>query len=284
MLTQKCDKRCEQMAVIAFVNPKGGSGKTTLSMVLAEQYAKQGLSVALIDTDPNGFHKIWLEDRPEELGDPGFTIMFEPEELNVIRTLEDAAEKFDLVLVDTEGTSSKTVTRVISRTHLVVVPINPSTMDAKQASRAVRLIKDDAHMLGRDIEFRLIFSRTKNIRSRTHRNLVRDLENAGLPVLETQMTERAAFLEIFEYSATIQELIEDAQSDLSEAQTALDALLEDSQEEEAVQKENKKQATKQKAAVTAATKKIESHGKAAVNAQAVAAEITTVLTSMAEVA
>lgn len=274
------------MAVIAFVNPKGGSGKTTLSMVLAEQYAKQGLSVALIDTDPNGFHKIWLEDRPDELGDPGFTIMFEPEELNVIRTLEDAAERYDLVLVDTEGTSSKTVTRVISRTHLVVVPINPSTMDAKQASRAVRLIKDDAHMLGRDIEFRLIFSRTKNIKSRTHRNLVRDLESAGLPVLESQMTERAAFLEIFEYSATIQELIEDAKSDLSEAQAALDELLQVN-EEEPEQKAadtaaTKKKATTQKAAVAAATKKIESHEKAAVNAQAVAAEITAVLNSMAE--
>lgn len=261
------------MAVIAFVNPKGGSGKTTLSMVLAEQYAKQGLAVALIDTDPNGFHKIWLDDRPEELGDPGFTIMFQPEEMNVIRTLEEAAEKFDLVLVDTEGTSSKTVTRVISRTHLVVVPINPSTMDAKQAGRAVRLIKDDAHMLGRDIEFRLIFSRTKNIRSRTHRNLVRDLESAGLPVLESQMTERSAFLEIFEYSATIQELIDDAESDLAEAQKSLDSLL----------GANEK-VTKQKAAVTAATKKIESHGKAAANAEAVAAEIAAVLNSMAEVA
>lgn len=249
------------MAVVAFVNPKGGSGKTTLSMVLAEQYAKQGLSVALIDTDPNGFHRTWKDRRGEGMDDPGFEIMFEPEESKVISILEQAAEDYDIVLVDTEGTASKTVTRVISRTHLVIIPMNPGAMDAEQAGRAVNLIKDDAHMLGREIDFRLIFSRTKTVMSRSHKNLIEELSQAGLPVLSKQMHDRAAFNEIFEYSATIAELIADAQSDHAEAE-----------------REGRK------TAATAADKKAQSHMKAAANAEAVAGEISGVLKAMMEAA
>ena len=43
------------MAVISVANPKGGSGKTTLTLVLAAQFASQNASVAVIDADPNAF-------------------------------------------------------------------------------------------------------------------------------------------------------------------------------------------------------------------------------------
>ena len=43
--------RC--MYVITFANPKGGSGKTTSAMLLAEQIALSGGRVAILDLDPN---------------------------------------------------------------------------------------------------------------------------------------------------------------------------------------------------------------------------------------
>ena len=41
------------MFVITFANPKGGSGKTTSAMLLAEQIALSGGRVAILDLDPN---------------------------------------------------------------------------------------------------------------------------------------------------------------------------------------------------------------------------------------
>ena len=41
------------MYVITFANPKGGSGKTTSAMLLAEQIALSGGRVAILDLDPN---------------------------------------------------------------------------------------------------------------------------------------------------------------------------------------------------------------------------------------
>ena len=42
------------MAVISVCSTKGGVGKTTLVICLADAYACQGGSVAIVDADPNG--------------------------------------------------------------------------------------------------------------------------------------------------------------------------------------------------------------------------------------
>ena len=51
------------MPVISFANPKGGSGKTTLAMVLALEIAKGGAQVAVIDADPNAIIEKWAAAR-----------------------------------------------------------------------------------------------------------------------------------------------------------------------------------------------------------------------------
>ena len=49
---------------IVILNPKGGCGKTTLATNLASCYALRGPPPTLIDCDPNGYSKRWLETRP----------------------------------------------------------------------------------------------------------------------------------------------------------------------------------------------------------------------------
>ncbi|WP_084212684.1 ParA family protein [Thalassobacter sp. 16PALIMAR09] len=47
------------MKVLTFANPKGGSGKTTSAMLLAEQIAISGGRVAILDLDPNANIFAW---------------------------------------------------------------------------------------------------------------------------------------------------------------------------------------------------------------------------------
>ena len=47
------------MYVITFANPKGGSGKTTSAMLLAEQIAISGGRVSILDLDPNANILAW---------------------------------------------------------------------------------------------------------------------------------------------------------------------------------------------------------------------------------
>ena len=49
------------MAVVSVCSTKGGVGKTTLVICLADAVARQGGSVAIIDADPNGHVAAWRE-------------------------------------------------------------------------------------------------------------------------------------------------------------------------------------------------------------------------------
>jgi chromosome partitioning protein len=57
----------ENLHKIVVLNPKGGSGKTTLAFNLAGYIASTGRKVALIDMDPQGSSTRWLQNRPPEL-------------------------------------------------------------------------------------------------------------------------------------------------------------------------------------------------------------------------
>ena len=47
------------MPTISILNPKGGSGKTTLTINLARAFHDRGRKVLLVDTDPQGSAKDW---------------------------------------------------------------------------------------------------------------------------------------------------------------------------------------------------------------------------------
>ena len=56
--------------ILSILNPKGGSGKTTLSANLARALRNRGRSVLLVDTDPQGSARDWHAadpDNPVEL-------------------------------------------------------------------------------------------------------------------------------------------------------------------------------------------------------------------------
>ena len=46
-------------SIFAIANPKGGSGKTTVAIILAGEFAKHAYSVAIVDADPQGSSYQW---------------------------------------------------------------------------------------------------------------------------------------------------------------------------------------------------------------------------------
>lgn len=52
---------------IVVLNPKGGSGKTTIAINLASYFATRGLTPLLMDFDPQGSSMRWIRKRPPTL-------------------------------------------------------------------------------------------------------------------------------------------------------------------------------------------------------------------------
>ena len=206
------------MAVISVANPKGGSGKTTLTLVLASQFAEQGLSVAVIDADPNAFIAKWHQRRTEEGRGAPFTVIASPKESEMVGIVDRIAATHDFVLVDLEGTASRMTSRAFARSHLVLIPYNLSPIDASLAADAVRLVSEESETLHRTIDYRLVRSRENAaIQTKSARRIGAAIENAELPGLDAGLVERAAYRDMFDFAKTLEELDSSTTSGLVKA-------------------------------------------------------------------
>src|SRR4051812_12657008 len=192
------------MPTIVFASPKGGAGKSTSAVVLASELALRGAQVVVIDADPNRPVSQWAKrpGKPETLA-----VLSDVTEETVIDAIEAAAARVPFVIVDLEGTASMTVAYAISRADLVIIPSQGSQLDAAEAAKAVRLIRQQERAFARRIPHAMLFTRTSAaIRPRTLQHIRSEFEAHGVPALETQMHEREAYRAVFSFGGTVDAL------------------------------------------------------------------------------
>jgi chromosome partitioning protein len=192
------------MPVIAVANPKGGAGKSTTALILAQTLALD-YSVAVLDCDMNHPITTWRQGSSrspiEVIG--GIT------ESNVLGLLDEYRTKRQFVIVDLEGVASLLMSRALSRAQLVIIPIQASTPDADQAAKALGLIRAEEQSFQRTIPHRVVLTRTaasKNFATRIQKDIEKELQEANIPTFETQLHERTAFKAIFHYKLSLEEL------------------------------------------------------------------------------
>ncbi|OYX43055.1 MAG: cobyrinic acid a,c-diamide synthase [Rhodobacterales bacterium 32-67-9] len=114
--------------VIAVVQQKGGSGKTTLAVNLAVNCLKRGMTVALLDTDPQGSLGRWFMTRRERLGVAG--VEFSTSSAwGVSYECEKLKKTADIVIVDTPPKVDADLRPALREADLVLVPVASSHVD-----------------------------------------------------------------------------------------------------------------------------------------------------------
>lgn len=116
------------MRSILLLNPKGGSGKTTLATNLAVHFALKGKSVALVDFDPQGSSIDWLGERPADRPS-----------IHGIAAWEGRVRiptGLDYVIMDAPAAlHGEMMTNLVRRAQTVLVPVVPSPIDLRAAIR-----------------------------------------------------------------------------------------------------------------------------------------------------
>lgn len=125
--------------VVVVASVKGGAGKTTTSVLLAEAAADRGHTVVLGDVDPQGSAAEWAA-----LAAAGGTALrstvVEVPARDLARRLMGPAAKADLVVLDTPNRDLHLLSAALSVGDLVVVPSAPTTMDLPRAWPTLDLV------------------------------------------------------------------------------------------------------------------------------------------------
>src|ERR1700683_5365666 len=189
------------MPTIVFASPKGGVGKSTAAVLLATELASHGGSVTMIDADPNRPLTQWARrpGKPDKL-----TVLATTAEDSIIDTIEKAALKTPIVIVDLEGTASMMVGYAMSRADLVIIPVQGSHLDATEAAKAIKLVRAQERVFKRTIRYVILFTRTSSaIRTRTLQSIETEFAANQIPMLNTQLNERDAYRALFAFGGTL---------------------------------------------------------------------------------
>ncbi|AOI94149.1 chromosome partitioning protein ParA [Burkholderia pseudomultivorans] len=204
------------MPVIVIVSPKGGVGKTTSALVLADQLARQ-TQVTVIDADPNKPVAMWAAGgaKPDNL-----RVVSDADEENIIDKIEEAAAQTPFVIVDLEGTAAKIVILAVSQADLIVIPMQGSQLDASQASRALKVVQQQEKMSRRKVPYGVLLTRTSPIiRTKTMKHLTASFESAGINLFTTELNEREAYKAMFSFAVPLGDLDPKEVSNLDKAIT-----------------------------------------------------------------
>lgn len=131
-------------SIFAVANPKGGSGKTTVAIILAGEFARHGYAVAIIDADPQGSSYQWhASSTARGMAPQGIDLVRAGNETELFAAIEDL-DRYDVVVIDTPGYYGNVLIQSALLADLVVLPCKVHTFDASQVVRTIRNLEQHA--------------------------------------------------------------------------------------------------------------------------------------------
>ena len=126
------------MPVIVIANPKGGSGKSTLSTNVAGFFASRGNAVMLGDADIQQSSKLWLDLRP-----PGATKIATWElQADLVLTAKPPRGTTHVVIDTPGGLGGWRFKEVVGRADKLLIPIMPSIFDMYAAQAFITQVRE----------------------------------------------------------------------------------------------------------------------------------------------
>jgi len=171
-----------QLQKIVLLNPKGGSGKSTIATNLAAYYASKGLNTALMDTDPQGSGMRWLKLRPRNLP-PIAAINGFDRPMGVTRSFAlRTPPGTERLIVDTPAAlCAQQMPEVIRDASAIVVPVLPSDIDTHAASRCIADLLLVAKVHRSERRLVIVANRARRY-TKAFQALIRFLQSMRIPV------------------------------------------------------------------------------------------------------
>lgn len=214
--------------VIAVTTIKGGSGKTTIAVCLAAHWYCSGIKTAIIDTDPQRSARRWVF-AGSEIETMRIDVRAAEDGAGVSeRIAQLAAAGYRRIVVDTPGFRSPALIGSLRRADLALVPVRPSPVDFEVAADTFDLLRRvrAERPPERPLRVRMVMSQVAP-RTVIARHVRSELEAAGYPLLDAELTHRVAYAEA-PFSGSVPNLVEPwgaAAKEVDALRAAVDAVL-----------------------------------------------------------
>jgi chromosome partitioning protein len=185
--------------IVAVCAQKGGVGKTTTAICLADEWHRRGHGVTLIDADPQGTSQTWADQRDARDLD-GPTVARAPADYH--EHVEAHAPEVDHIVIDCppgDASPDRLAETPRQRSALVVadlavIPCGTGVNDVWSVHGTVELVKE-AQQARPDLDARLL------VTQHDARTVIGDqtreaLEAVDLSVLDTTLGDRVAYQEM----------------------------------------------------------------------------------------
>lgn len=173
------------MQKIVVLNPKGGSGKTTITINLASYFATQDMRPTLMDMDAQGSSMRWLSKRNKQqqliYGIAGYERNTRVTRTFAMRVPLDSQR----LIVDTPAAlEPQRLNDMTKDASAILVPVLPSDIDIHAATRCIADLLLIAKVRRQDHRIAVIANRVKK-HTVIYRSLMNFLHTLGIPVIAT---------------------------------------------------------------------------------------------------
>ncbi|HEY9656295.1 MAG TPA: ParA family partition ATPase [Crinalium sp.] len=211
--------------IIAVVNQKGGSGKTTVSMQLAGALARRGNKVLVVDADPQGTATRWAASALDETPFPASVVGLSAASAKVHREVKKFIDDYSYIIIDCPPAADSPIPQsALLIADLALVPLIPSPLDI-WAAVGIRQVIQNVGDLNDALQSRLILNQCQPKTTLMQESL-EILPEFGIELAKTLLHHRQIYRQCAVFGQSVHNFGSKAQAAIAEIESLTEEVLE----------------------------------------------------------